>query len=148
MGNAILDLAQHPLFLAVLTAWVVAQILKAIFPLLTHGTFDWHRLVEPGGMPSSHAAAVIALFIGVGIREGWTSTISILALVFALAILYEAVGVRKTLEDHAKLLEHLVQYHPPEQPGLSALRTPRGHTPAEVGVGVVIGVVVGLWWML
>jgi len=138
---------RHRLFLSVLSSWAIVQAIKVMVPLLKEKKLKWHRFIEPGGMPSSHAAAVIALLVGVGILEGCNSTIFILTLIFALVTIYEAVGVRKTVQEQAELLEIILKKNLPENLARSKLRKSLGHTPLDVGVGVIIGFIVGLIWM-
>lgn len=137
----------HRLFLSVLSSWTIVQAIKVIIPLIKEKKLKWSRFVEPGGMPSSHAAAVIALLVGVGILEGCGSTIFILTLIFALVTIYEAIGVRKTVQEQAELLDMIIRKNPPKNFVRSKLKKSLGHTPLEVGVGIVIGFIISLIWM-
>jgi len=137
----------HRLFLSVLSSWIIVQTIKVIIPLIKEKRLKWHRFAEPGGMPSSHAAAVIALLTGVGILEGCGSTIFILTLIFALVTIYEAIGVRRTVQEQAELLDKIVKKNSSENFARSRLKKPLGHTPLDVGVGVIIGFIVSLLWM-
>ena len=68
-----------------------------------------------------------------------------LALIFAFVVMYDAAGVRRAAGKQARLLNKIV-----ETPGLSGLEVSErlvevlGHTPLQVVVGAVIGVVAGL----
>ena len=67
-----------------------------------------------------------------------------LAFVFACVVMYDAAGVRRAAGKQAKLLNKLV-----ETPGLSNVEVQEklvevlGHTPVQVIVGAIIGVIVG-----
>ena len=68
-----------------------------------------------------------------------------MALIFAFVVMYDAAGVRRAAGKQARLLNKIV-----ETPGLSGLEVSErlvevlGHTPLQVVVGAVIGVVAGL----
>lgn len=78
-----------------LLAWAIAQIFKIISWAFVSKELNFKRLVEPGGMPSSHSAFVTALCTGIGIHDGFESTIFALSAVFAAIVMYDASGVRR-----------------------------------------------------
>lgn len=96
-------------------------------------------------MPSSHSAVVIALATMIGKNYGVNSAIFALSIVFACVVMYDAAGVRRAAGKQAKLLNKIVQ-----TPGLTnvevteRLQEVLGHTPVQVLVGALIGVIVGL----
>lgn len=130
------QLLQHKLFWSVLAAVVVAQGLKiALLILKRRQRFFLADLVVTGGMPSSHSALVSSLALSVYLGEGF-SPLFFVAIVLALIVLRDALGVRRTAGEEGKLLNEVIKR--------SKLRLPRvhyslGHTPAEVSVGVIIG---------
>jgi len=135
-----------PLISAV-TATLAAQILKVILVLLTERRWAFDRMLETGGMPSSHSATVTALAITIGMVEGFDSTIFALAIVFAGIVMYDASGIRRAAGMHAQLINDLVQelahlFDEGFQP--TALKTLLGHTYPQVIVGSVLGGVTGL----
>ncbi|MCD6318290.1 divergent PAP2 family protein [Candidatus Aerophobetes bacterium] len=146
MGE-ILSFFTNRLCLAVICAWVLAQGIKVIISLAKRGKPQWHRFVEPGGMPSSHAAVVIALLTGVGILRGIHSTIFIVTLIFSLAIIYEAVGVRKEVEQQAEILSSLIEKLPSKNKFKINLKKSLGHRPIDVAVGGIVGLIIALIWM-
>ena len=96
-------------------------------------------------MPSSHSAVVIALATMIGKNYGVNSAIFALSIVFACVVMYDAAGVRRAAGKQAKLLNKIVQ-----TPGLTnvevteRLQEVLGHTPVQVLVGALIGIIVGL----
>ena len=76
---------------------------------------------------------------------GFSSAEFGIAFILAIIVMYDAAGVRRAAGKQAKLLNKIVA-----TPGLSALQVQEklvevlGHTPLEVIVGAVIGVVVGI----
>ena len=143
----ILSLPTNRLFLSVICAWVLAQGIKVVIPWVKRKQPQWHRFIEPGGMPSSHAAVVIALLTGVGILKGIHSTIFIVTLIFSLAIIYEAVGVRKEVEQQAEVLSLLIEKLPSKSNFKINLKKSLGHRPVEVIAGGIVGFAIALIWM-
>lgn len=125
--------------------WLGIQTFKVIYDLVTTKKFNFKRILGAGGMPSSHSAVVTSLATLVGKNEGITSPIFAVAVIFAFVVMYDAAGVRRAAGKQAKLLNKLV-----ETPGLSGVQVGEklvevlGHTPTQVIVGAVIGVIAGL----
>ena len=119
---------------------VSAQLLKVINYVLSHRKINFVRIVETGGMPSSHSASSAALTTLVWLREGATSSVFALALFFTAFIMYEAAGVRRAAGRQAKLLNELVddlyKHKPIKEQKLKELL---GHTPLEVFMGALYG---------
>ena len=101
--------------------------------------------MQAGGMPSSHTAVVVSLTTMVGKSEGITSPIFGVALIFAFIVMYDAAGVRRAAGKQAELLNKIVN-----TPGLTGVQVSEklvevlGHTPVQVFVGALIGIIVGL----
>ena len=125
--------------------WVSIQTFKVIWDLVVTHKFNFKRILGAGGMPSSHSAVAISLATMIGKNEGLTSPIFALAVVFAFVVMYDAAGVRRAAGKQAKLLNKLI-----ETPGLTDVEVHEklvevlGHTPVQVFVGALIGLVVGL----
>ncbi len=125
--------------------WFFIQLFKLIYDLVTTKKFNFKRILGAGGMPSSHSAVVIALATMIGKNYGVNSAIFGLSVVFAFVVMYDAAGVRRAAGKQAKLLNKIVQ-----TPGLTnvevteKLQEVLGHTPVQVFVGALIGVIVGL----
>lgn len=125
--------------------WVCIQSFKVIWDLVTIKQFNFKRIVGAGGMPSSHSAVVTSIATMIGKYEGITSPIFALSVVFAAVVMYDAAGVRRAAGKQATLLNKIVN-----TPGLTKLQVQEklvealGHTPKQVIVGALIGLVVGL----
>ena len=84
-------------------------------------------------------------FMKDGKYEGVDSPIFALAFVMAFVVMYDACGVRRAAGKQAKLLNKII-----ETPGLSGVQVSErlvevlGHTPTQVVVGAIIGIIVGL----
>ena len=125
--------------------WFCIQSFKLIYDLCTTKKINFKRIIGAGGMPSSHSAIVIALATLIGKNLGVDSPIFAVTLIFAFIVMYDACGVRRAAGKQAALLNRLV-----ETPGLTGVQVSEklvevlGHTPVQVFVGALIGIVVGL----
>lgn len=125
--------------------WFGIQTFKVIYDLVTTKKFNFKRIMGAGGMPSSHSAVVTSLATLIGKYEGVTTPIFALSVIFAFVVMYDACGIRRAAGKQAKLLNKLV-----ETPGLSGVQVGEklievlGHTPTQVFVGALIGIIAGL----
>jgi acid phosphatase family membrane protein YuiD len=134
---------------ATIFPWALAQILKVILDLIWKRKLNLRLLTSAGGMPSSHSALVCGLATSVGIREGSGSSIFVMTLVLAMVVMYDAAGVRRAAMMQARILNQIIdelfQGHPISEVRLRELL---GHTPIEVFIGAILGIVGGWWWMV
>jgi len=137
-------LHNDPLMAAVIS-WFLAQFTKVIFKLVKTGEFDFAKFFASGGMPSSHASTVTALATGVGVVEGVESTLFAIAAIFAIIVMYDASGVRLAVSKQAKILNEFFHGRQTEYKKLNELV---GHTPYEVVVGALLGIIVGVGYCL
>ena len=116
-----------------------------IYDLVTTKKFNFKRILGAGGMPSSHSAVVTSLATMIGINQGFDSQMFALATIFAFVVMYDAAGIRRAAGKQAHILNMIVN-----TPGLSGVEVTEklqevlGHTPTQVIVGAIIGVIVGL----
>ena len=93
-------------------------------------------------MPSSHTSLVVGLATSVALTHGLGSTLFVLCLAFALIVMYDAAGVRRHAGKQAEVLNALVedyfQGHPVSE---QELKEVLGHTPLQVAMGALLGVV-------
>lgn len=128
-----------------LLTWFGIQLFKVIHDLIVTKKFDFKRIMGAGGMPSSHTGVVVSLATMIGKSEGFDSPIFALSLAFAFVVMYDAAGVRRAAGKQAQLLNKLV-----ETPGLTGVQVQEklvevlGHTPKQVLVGALIGIIVGV----
>jgi uncharacterized protein len=126
-------------------AWAIAQAAKVSLVSVRQRRLNLRVLAETGGMPSSHSAIVSGLATAVGRINGVGSAAFAVALIFAFVVMYDAAGVRRAAGRQAavlnRLVEDLVQMRGIRE---DRLRELLGHTPFEVVVGAVLGVVIGL----
>ena len=131
--------------LAPLVAWAIAQAAKVILTSMRQRRLNLRVLAETGGMPSSHAAIVMGMTTAVGKYAGVTSAAFAIALIFSFVVMYDAAGLRRAAGRQAAILNRLVEdlVH---MRGMQEqrLRELLGHTPVEVLMGALLGIVVGL----
>lgn len=124
--------------------WASIQVFKVICDFVKTRKFNFKRLMGAGGMPSSHSAVVCCLAVLIGKDSGFDSSIFALSVVFAMVVMYDACGVRRAAGNQARLLNKLI-----ETQNLSLGETTKklteilGHTPIQVFVGAIIGIIVG-----
>lgn len=125
--------------------WLSIQSFKVIYDLITTKKFNFKRIIGAGGMPSSHSAIVTSLATLVGKYEGVNTPIFAISLIMAAVVMYDACGVRRAAGKQAEVLNKII-----ETPGLTGMQVrdrlveALGHTPKQVFVGALIGLIVGL----
>ena len=138
-GNRLLDVAIISCF--------IAQFYKVFSPILKGEKIQWARLIQTGGMPSSHASTVVSLSTGVWLLKGTSSIEFAISMLFSSIVLYDATGIRRQAGKHAKALNRLVESIE-KKDGIEIiseeLKEFLGHTPIEVFWGSVLGVIIGL----
>ena len=133
--------------LAALAAMLLAQIIKVILVFATERRWAFDRLLETGGMPSSHSAAVSALAVSIGAIYGWGTPYFAIAAVFGSIVMYDATGIRRAAGMQAELINDLVNelghlFDEGFRP--QALKTLLGHTYPQVVMGALLGILTGV----
>lgn len=124
--------------------WFGIQAFKVIWDLIATKKFNFKRIIGAGGMPSSHSAVVMVITVMLGKEFGFNSSIFAMSLIFSFVVMYDAAGVRRAAGKQATLLNKIV-----ETPGLTGVQVQErlvevlGHTPLQVFVGALIGIIVG-----
>ena len=145
MKNDLIIFATNKYIYVPLILWFGIQLFKLLYDLYTTKKFNFKRIMGAGGMPSSHSAVVTSLATLIGKYNGVDSPIFALALIVAFVVMYDACGVRRAAGKQAKVLNEIVN-----TPGLSnvqvqeKLQEALGHTPTQVFVGFLIGLIAGL----
>ena len=146
MFKGIIDfIVEYKYIVVPFCVWFFIQLFKLITEIIKTKKFNFKKIMQAGGMPSSHTAVVVSLTTMVGKSEGITSPIFGVALIFAFIVMYDAAGVRRAAGKQAELLNKIVN-----TPGLTGVEVSEklvevlGHTPVQVFVGALIGIIVGL----
>ncbi len=154
-----------------LVAWACAQLGKVLLNWIMTGRFDRERLFGAGGMPSAHSAMVCSLTIAVGKTAGVSSLEFAISFIVAAIVMYDAIGVRRSSGEQAKLLNRVVETldlpelkqveikkkirmfsrtsdafedSEEEDEEVKKLKEKLGHTPLEVLGGAVLGIIIAL----
>src|SRR6266550_3460279 len=139
------SLFNNRILIAAFIAWAVAQVSKTIYELIRQRKLLFNRLVSSGGMPSSHSALVTGLATATARVAGIDSAAFAITVVLASIVMYDAAGVRRAVSIQARILNQMIdeafQGHPIAE---KRLRELIGHTPIQVFVGALIGIVIGL----
>lgn len=145
--NFFTELSQNKILISAATGWIIAQILKTIIHTLFTKNFDAERLVGGGGMPSSHSATVCALCTATAIQYGGNSFEFAMAAIFALVVMYDAIGVRQESGKQAQVLNDMIEIFTHMGKDLTIekqLKEFIGHTPLQVLCGGILGVLTAL----
>ena len=96
-------------------------------------------------MPSSHSALVASMTASVAFSEGLHSNLFVVTAMFALIIIRDSLGVRRSSGLQARALNTLgrqvsekikVDYRP--------IKEIHGHSPLEVLVGILLGIFIAV----
>lgn len=124
-------------------AFTLAQGTK-VFIRSFHHKLTWHDIFAYSDMPSGHTAVVVSLVSILGLKLGLSSPIFAAAFVFASIVIVDAIGLRNYLGQHGKTLNALVK-DLKEDEFLDRTYSHQlehiGHTPLQVIVGALVGVV-------
>lgn len=144
------EIAQNKLLLSAATGWIIAQVLKTIIHTLFTKNFDAERLVGGGGMPSSHSATVCALATATALQYGAASFEFAVTAIFALVVMYDAIGVRQETGKQAKVINDMIELfsHMGKNMDIEKqLKEFIGHTPLQVLCGAFLGIIVAVVMM-
>lgn len=154
MNRAVVDqlvkLIQNPIFMAAVTSWILSQFLKTIINLFVNTVSSFSELVElllwkTGGMPSSHAALVSSVTTAIGFKSGVDSDIFIFSCCFALIVIRDAVGVRRSSGQQARALNELgSRVSARMKYSFKPVKEIQGHRPMEVLAGILLGFFIGV----
>ena len=145
------ELVHNEILMSAGLSWALAQVIKTIIHLILTKKFVAERLIGSGGMPSCHSATVCALTTSVIINEGIHSPFFAIAAILSIIVMYDAMGVRRETGIQAKVLNELTQVIEKMGSDLSndeKLKEFVGHTPIQVFVGAILGIIIALVYCL
>lgn len=143
-------LIHNPIFLAAVSSWIISQFLKTIITLFTHTVSSFKGLVEllfwkTGGMPSSHSALVSSVSTTIGFKCGVGSDLFIFSCCFALVVIRDSVGVRRSSGQQARALNELgAKVASKMRYQFKPVKEIHGHRPMEVLAGILLGFFIGV----
>ena len=130
--------------------WTVAQLLKVFIVLVREKRLDLRYLVVGGGMPSAHSAVVSALATSVAMTLGWNSAAFGITAILAMVVMYDAAGVRRSVSKQSIVLNRIVKEFGVRRPKGEVERDLRefiGHTPFQVIIGAIMGILIAWLWL-
>lgn len=149
MQQHIQALLSNRILVAAAIGWGVAQLIKTIIHFFVYREWKTERLVGSGGMPSSHAATVCAMTVSSILHYGLGSPIFALSFILMVVVLHDARGVRWETGKQAKMITAITNFieksaNNSEIFPETELKELVGHTPLQVLVGSVLGIIIGL----
>jgi acid phosphatase family membrane protein YuiD len=94
-------------------------------------------------MPSAHAAGASCLAVAIGFEHGFQSAYFALAASFAIVVMFDAQGVRRSSGRQARILNKITEdIYWKGKIHEGRLRELIGHTPIEVIGGFILGTVI------
>ncbi len=136
-----------PYFIFPVIAFILAQGTKIFLKSFGKRRLTWRDIFAYADMPSGHTATVVSLTTIIALRNGLYSAEFALGLVFMSIVITDAIGLRNYLGQHGKTLNILVKdlkeddfldnSYPKQLEHI-------GHTPLQVIIGALIGIVVSV----
>ncbi len=144
------DLFKNYLLLVPIISWLVCQLAKVIIHLIFEHKFSIERMFGDGGMPSGHSATVFSLAVATGWAYGFDSVVFAITAVLAVVVMHDAMGVRREAGKHAEsikeIAEHINEFFKEKDVKIRTEKIKKlvGHTPLQVFVGAIVGLVVAV----
>lgn len=136
----------YEVLVSLIIANILAQVLKTIIHSFQNRKFDPRMLVTTGGMPSSHSSSVVAMAVSIGLIEGFASLLFALASTLAIIVMYDSAGIRRSAGRQAAVLNRIIHdvLSPEHKVKEGRLKELLGHSPFEVIVGALLGILVAV----
>jgi hypothetical protein len=125
------------LILSIVLSWVIVKAIKAITTYNKEKKFEWKELLYDGGMPSAHTVLVVSTATAIYLERGITIYL-VIAVVLALIVMNDAMKVRLVTQEQSKIINRLTK----GKKGFPILDEHVGHTPKEVLVGAIFGIII------
>ncbi len=145
MKDFLAQIYRNKILMTTISAWLIAQTMKVAIGVFRKKKFDFRLFIGSGGMPSAHAAGAACLGTSVGLGCGFDSVYFALAFAFAIVVMFDAQGVRRSTGKQAGILNKIMDdiYWQGKIQEMR-LRELIGHTPVEVIMGMLLGVAIAL----
>ncbi|MBD5500163.1 MAG: divergent PAP2 family protein [Lachnospiraceae bacterium] len=145
--NFLYELFHNVIFVSAILGWFIAQVLKTMIHLFITKKFVMERMVGSGGMPSSHSATVCALATSAGMTYGGGSAEFAIAVIFAIVVMHDAMGVRRETGIQARVINEMLEIFTNMGNKMSPeekLKEFVGHTPLQVLAGAILGILIAV----
>ena len=145
MNEIFSEIIKNKIFMTTVSAWIIAEVIKVTLGVIKEKRFDFRWFIGTGGMPSSHVAGASCLAAAVGLEYGFDSVHFALAASFAIVVMFDAQGVRRSTGRQAHILNKVMEdIYWQGKIHEGRLRELVGHTPIQVIMGFLLGVCVAL----
>jgi len=145
MRDFFTEMYRNKILMTTIFTWLIAQTIKVVIGVFRLKKFDFRLFIGSGGMPSAHAAGAACLATSIGMECGFDSAYFALAFAFAIVVMFDAQGVRRSTGKQAGILNKIMEdiYWKGKIQELR-LRELIGHTPVEVIIGLILGISIAL----
>ncbi len=143
--DAIKEFFGNYMLVSAIIGWFSAQVIKIFTNLFVKKKFDIRMLFSNGGMPSSHSSTVLALSTAAAISQGFGSAAFAISGVLSVIVMNDAFGVRWQAGKQAQIINRMiVELFSNTEEFDVKLKEIIGHTPFQVFMGALLGIVVAL----
>ena len=134
------------LLISAVFGWLIAQFMKIFTGAFSGKGFHIKHMFANGGMPSSHSATVLALTTSSAVQYGFGSSAFAISAILSIIVMNNAFGVRYETGEQAKILNRITRelFSGKTEEINTGLKELVGHTPFQVLVGAIVGIVTAL----
>lgn len=143
--ESVKDFFGNYMLMSAIVAWLCAQIIKIFTGVFQNRKVSLRVILfSTGGMPSSHAAAVVALATSIGLSQGFGSPFFAVAGVLSVIVMIDASGVRYETGKQATIINRITKelFSGKMEEVNTGLKELVGHTPFQVFMGFLLGILV------
>jgi len=128
-------------FLVAIGAGAAAQLIKVLSFILIEKKVNYRRFVQADGSPNMHAAAMTALSVAVGVKDGFDSIVFVLALCITIIVCIDTLNVKNAASKQGEMIQMLVErLRRKKGSQLKKRRQPLSYRPIDIFSGVALGV--------
>ncbi len=143
--NIIITLFSNVPLVTAGTAFILSQMFKIVYYYIKEKELNFMHFFEAAGMPSTHSAMSSSLALILGLTEGFASPLFAIAVVFAIIVMYDAMGVRFAAGQQAVVLNKIIEdIYSEKISEKEKMKELIGHTPTEVLGGGILGILTAL----
>ena len=134
------------LLISAVFGWMIAQFMKIFTGAFSGQGFHIKHMFANGGMPSSHSSTVLALTTASAVQYGADSAVFAISAILSIIVMNDAFGVRYETGEQAKILNRITRelFSGKSEDINTGLKELVGHTPFQVLVGAIVGIVTAL----
>ena len=125
---------------------MIAQFMKIFTGAFSGQGFHIKHMFANGGMPSSHSSTVLALTTASAVQYGAGSAVFAISAILSIIVMNDAFGVRYETGEQAKILNRITRelFSGKSEDINTGLKELVGHTPFQVLVGAIVGIITAL----